>query len=123
MSDFVRPILTAPDGAKKVLLHSCCAPCSGEVMEAMLASGVGQGDFHDLFAFPLQQCVAYWGVRSPIGMFAIMVPLVLFAAFLSWTLVEKPLLNLKSRTFTDFDPAYTAPMPKREAAQSAVSMD
>jgi predicted adenine nucleotide alpha hydrolase (AANH) superfamily ATPase len=25
---------------EKVLLHSCCAPCSGEVMEAMLASGV-----------------------------------------------------------------------------------
>ena len=40
MSDFVRPILTAPDGAKKVLLHSCCAPCSGEVMEAMLTSGI-----------------------------------------------------------------------------------
>jgi predicted adenine nucleotide alpha hydrolase (AANH) superfamily ATPase len=27
-------------GHKKVLLHSCCAPCSGEVMEAMLASGI-----------------------------------------------------------------------------------
>ncbi len=25
---------------QKVLLHSCCAPCSGEVMEAMLASGI-----------------------------------------------------------------------------------
>ena len=23
-----------------MLLHSCCAPCSGEVMEAMLASGI-----------------------------------------------------------------------------------
>ena len=22
------------DGPRKVLLHSCCAPCSGEVMEA-----------------------------------------------------------------------------------------
>jgi len=38
--DFERPVLTPPGGEKKVLLHSCCAPCSGEVMEAMLASGV-----------------------------------------------------------------------------------
>src|SRR6201986_5584063 len=35
-----RPTLIPPSGEKKVLLHSCCAPCSGEVMEAMLASGV-----------------------------------------------------------------------------------
>ncbi|HVZ27434.1 MAG TPA: epoxyqueuosine reductase QueH [Rhizomicrobium sp.] len=41
MSDPVnRPILTPPNGHKKVLLHSCCAPCSGEVMEAMTASGI-----------------------------------------------------------------------------------
>lgn len=32
--------LPLPDGQRKVLLHSCCAPCSGEVMEAMLASGI-----------------------------------------------------------------------------------
>jgi predicted adenine nucleotide alpha hydrolase (AANH) superfamily ATPase len=36
----VRPILTPPNGEKNVLLHSCCAPCSGEVMEAMAASGI-----------------------------------------------------------------------------------
>jgi len=29
-----------PDGADKLLLHSCCAPCSGEVMEAIHASGI-----------------------------------------------------------------------------------
>lgn len=29
-----------PGGEKRVMLHSCCAPCSGEVMEAMLASGL-----------------------------------------------------------------------------------
>lgn len=40
MSDVERPILTPPGGHKKVLLHSCCAPCSGEVMEAMTASGI-----------------------------------------------------------------------------------
>ena len=36
-----RSALPLPGGHDKVLLHSCCAPCSGEVMEAMLASGIG----------------------------------------------------------------------------------
>ncbi|KGT90094.1 epoxyqueuosine reductase QueH [Erwinia sp. S63] len=41
MSDtFKRQPLPLPNGHNKVLLHSCCAPCSGEVMEAMLASGI-----------------------------------------------------------------------------------
>jgi predicted adenine nucleotide alpha hydrolase (AANH) superfamily ATPase len=39
-ADPARPELVAPGGETKVLLHSCCAPCSGEVMEAMLASGI-----------------------------------------------------------------------------------
>ena len=34
-----REQLVAPNGQKKVLLHSCCAPCSGELMEALVASG------------------------------------------------------------------------------------
>lgn len=37
---FERKQLPLPGGHSKVLLHSCCAPCSGEVMEAMLASGI-----------------------------------------------------------------------------------
>ncbi len=32
--------LVPPGGVKKVLLHSCCAPCSGEVIEAMVKSGL-----------------------------------------------------------------------------------
>ena len=36
----LRETLIAPNGEKKVLLHSCCAPCSGELMEAMVASGI-----------------------------------------------------------------------------------
>ncbi|HEY0209947.1 epoxyqueuosine reductase QueH [Acerihabitans sp.] len=40
MAEFIRPILTLPRGADKLLLHSCCAPCSGEVMEALSASGI-----------------------------------------------------------------------------------
>ena len=39
-TEFTRPVLTPPNHSKKVLLHSCCAPCSGEVMEAMTASGI-----------------------------------------------------------------------------------
>lgn len=39
-TDIQRPKLELPDARKKVLLHSCCAPCSGEVMEAMTASGI-----------------------------------------------------------------------------------
>ena len=35
-----RPKLTLPNSADKLLLHSCCAPCSGEVMEALLASNI-----------------------------------------------------------------------------------
>lgn len=32
--------LEAPNGQTNVLLHSCCAPCSGEVMEAMMKAGI-----------------------------------------------------------------------------------
>ena len=32
--------LPVPSDSQKVLLHSCCAPCSGEVIEAMQASGL-----------------------------------------------------------------------------------
>ena len=35
-----RTPLEHPGGHQKVLLHSCCAPCSGEVIEAMQASGI-----------------------------------------------------------------------------------
>ena len=38
--DFTRDQLIVPNGEKKVLLHSCCAPCSGELMEAMVACSV-----------------------------------------------------------------------------------
>ncbi len=35
-----REKLILPEGADKLLLHSCCAPCSGEVMEALIASEI-----------------------------------------------------------------------------------
>lgn len=33
-------VLEVPKESKKVLLHSCCAPCSGEVMERMADAGL-----------------------------------------------------------------------------------
>ncbi|MCD8542458.1 MAG: epoxyqueuosine reductase QueH [Gammaproteobacteria bacterium] len=32
--------LQLPNNEKKLLLHSCCAPCSGEVMERLLEAGI-----------------------------------------------------------------------------------
>src|SRR5438105_1618334 len=49
MESTQRKSLVWPEGHNKVLLHSCCAPCSGEVMEAMLASGI---DFTIFFYNP-----------------------------------------------------------------------
>ncbi len=40
LDSYERPQLQAPNGAEKILLHSCCAPCSGEVMDAVAASGI-----------------------------------------------------------------------------------
>lgn len=44
-----REKLELPENGKKLLLHSCCAPCSGEVMEAIMASGI---DFSIFFYNP-----------------------------------------------------------------------
>ncbi len=32
--------VTAPGGADRVLLHTCCAPCSGAIIECLLRSGI-----------------------------------------------------------------------------------
>ena len=29
-----------PDGAQRVLLHACCAPCSGAIVEYLVQQGV-----------------------------------------------------------------------------------
>lgn len=44
-----RPQLKLPNNEDKLLLHSCCAPCSGEVMEALIASNI---DFSIFFYNP-----------------------------------------------------------------------
>ena len=40
LENYERPELKPPNGERKILLHSCCAPCAGEVMDAMVASGI-----------------------------------------------------------------------------------
>ena len=40
MNSAKRRKLEAPNGANRILLHSCCAPCEGEVLETLLASGI-----------------------------------------------------------------------------------
>lgn len=42
VDNFQRPTLETPNGEDKVLMHSCCAPCAAEVMEAVHASGIEQ---------------------------------------------------------------------------------
>lgn len=40
LAGYKRPKLQTPNGERKLLLHSCCAPCSGEIMEALNASKI-----------------------------------------------------------------------------------
>ena len=36
----VKDIIEAPLGEKRVLLHTCCAPCSSAIIEALMANGI-----------------------------------------------------------------------------------
>ena len=38
LDNYERPRLQMPDEGTDLLLHSCCAPCAGEIMEALAAS-------------------------------------------------------------------------------------
>lgn len=49
MQETIREKLILPEPGGKLLLHSCCAPCSGEVMEALLYSDI---DFSIFFYNP-----------------------------------------------------------------------
>ncbi len=37
---YIRPRLELPNGHRKLLLHTCCAPCAGEIIAAVMASDV-----------------------------------------------------------------------------------
>ena len=56
-----REILQLPNAAQKLLLHSCCATCSGEVMEALLASHI---DFSIFFYNPNIHPVQEYEIRK-----------------------------------------------------------
>ena len=56
-----RERLILPDGANKLLLHSCCAPCSGEVMEALVYSEI---DFSIYFYNPNIHPVQEYEIRK-----------------------------------------------------------
>ena len=40
LDNFSRPVLSMPNENSNLLLHSCCAPCAGEIMEALAASNI-----------------------------------------------------------------------------------
>ena len=40
LKNYERPKLEMPNGEKNLLLHSCCAPCSGEIIEGLAASDI-----------------------------------------------------------------------------------
>ena len=40
LDNFSRPVLSMPKKNSNLLLHSCCAPCAGEIMEALAASNI-----------------------------------------------------------------------------------
>lgn len=51
-------IVTAPGGEDRVLLHACCAPCSGAIIECLLRSGIRPTIFFsNANIFPLEEYV------------------------------------------------------------------
>ena len=65
-----------------------------------------------LFAFPVQQALVAMGMSAPWSLFAVATLVTLGIAWLSWHLVEKPCLNLKSRDFSDHDPCRSIGLDK-----------
>lgn len=56
LHNYQRPVLQAPNDAQKMVLHSCCAPCSAEVMDAIRASGIAMVVyFYNPNIHPLQE--------------------------------------------------------------------
>ncbi len=56
-----RERLELPEGKNKLLLHSCCAPCSGEVMEALVFSEI---DFEIFFYNPNIHPIQEYKIRK-----------------------------------------------------------
>lgn len=45
LANYKRPRLEAPGGRRQILLHSCCAPCAAEIIDALLASDIEPTSF------------------------------------------------------------------------------
>ena len=58
-----------------------------------------------LYAFPVQQFIAWLGDLGPLGNIALAVPVTLVLAILSWHLVEAPAMTWKARTSERSDPS------------------
>ena len=68
-----------------------------------------------LYAFPIQQLLATNpALRHPWMIFALATPITLFAAWLSWNLVEKRFLAMKNRARRDSDSAAAVPPSFRQ---------
>lgn len=52
-----------------------------------------------LYGFPTEQVVIHFGVRSPLAVALLSVPIAFVLGMLSWHIVEKPCMNLRSRIF------------------------
>lgn len=66
--------LEVPGGAEKILLHACCAPCSGAIVECLMERGITPVIFYsnsNIFPFEeyghrLNECLRYarkWGIE------------------------------------------------------------
>ena len=40
LENYERPVLSTPNKKNRLLLHTCCAPCAGEIMLALVHSGI-----------------------------------------------------------------------------------
>mgnify|MGYP006914780188 FL=1 len=65
----------------------------GRLREYNLLGDYSYGTY--IYAFPIQQLVAHWGVRDPFVNIAIALPITLICAVLSWKFIEKPALDLR----------------------------
>ena len=65
--------IEVPGGAEKILLHACCAPCSGAIVECLMERGITPVIFYsnsnifprEEYGHRLEECLRYarkWGV-------------------------------------------------------------
>ena len=78
LENYSRPKLQMPFGRKKLLLHSCCAPCAGEIMEAVAASDIDTSIFFIIQIYILKRNMKLGRMR----IFALLKSLVLISLML-----------------------------------------